>query len=72
MWANQDTAQMKERWPNGKLKLHYIHLHDSIYERQEFYESGYLKLMVQVYQRFCRTTEYIENANLEMIKRVDS
>ncbi len=48
-------------WDNGNVQIEYVTLHDSIRLRKGYFESGNIKLTVEVYQQWNYDTVYSEN-----------
>ena len=60
-WQDTTVVHQKLFWSNGKVKVEYIPLHDSIRLRKEYFESGNLKLTAEIYQSFSIDTSYTED-----------
>lgn len=60
-WQDTIISHQKLFWPNGKVKLDYVQLHDSIKLRKEYFESGNLKLTAEIYQSYYIESFYIND-----------
>lgn len=51
-WETSNINEQQKKWSNGKVKLEYEHINDSLRLRKEYFESGNLKFTAEVYQKW--------------------
>lgn len=63
-WKDTITANQIKKWDNGKIKIEYINLNDSIKLRKEYSINGELKQTVEVMQSFFSDTSISFNPEI--------
>lgn len=60
-WEDSTLSNQILKWKNGRIRLEYKHVKDSIRLRKEYFQSGNLKLTAEVYQVWGIDSLYTED-----------